>query len=154
MQINYANYNELRSAGFWNFPQIYNASQEIDAPPIYAPYGTPGFWQPATVPAASNSIAPNSGQRNTVGAAMSAASSAARAAQAVPSTPDEAIRTGMPLAPISLVSPMPSITAIPNPTSTADSGTLCSVSSWAASNPLLAAGVALGVYFLLSGGKK
>jgi hypothetical protein len=81
MQINYDNYDDLRSAGFWNFPQLYNTSQAIDSPPVYAPYGTPGFWQPATVPAASSSIAPNSGARNTVGAAMSRLQPGSRSGQ-------------------------------------------------------------------------
>ena len=160
MQINYSNYNELRSAGFWNFPQLYNTSQEIDVPPIYAPYGTPGFWQPATTmglgrlaDAASSSIAPNSGATNTVGAAMSAASSAAAASQAPASTPDQAISTGSSIGPISLVSPMPSITAIPNPAQSPPAPSAwCSWDAWVAANPWWAGLIAVGTFMLISSG--
>jgi hypothetical protein len=154
MQINYQNYNDLRSAGFWNYPQLYNTVQEIDVPPIYAPYGTPGFWQPATVSTPNNSIAPNSGARNNVGAAFSSASSAMWAA-APPATPAVAAATGQPLAPITLVAPLPSITAIPNPNTPAPAPSgMCAVNTWVSSNPMLAAGAALGLFLLLSGGKK
>ena len=138
-------------AGFWNFPQLYNASQEIDAPPIYAPYGTPGFWQPATNPAHSNSLAPNSGQGYTVGAAMSAASSAIAASP--PATPAIAAATGQPMAPVTLVSPLPSITAVPNAVAT-NGGPLCSLNSWVAANPMLAAAGAFGLFLLLKGGRR
>jgi hypothetical protein len=176
MQINYENYPYLRTAGFWNYPQIYNASQEIDVPPIYAPYGTPGFWPDGTrpslgevappetftftrglptssapMPASASSIAPNSGQNNTVAAAMSASSSEYFAN--LPPTPAIAAATGTPLAPVSLVSPMPSITAIPNPVTSQPSG-FCSINSWVASNPMLAAAGVFGLFLLLKGGKR
>jgi hypothetical protein len=160
MQINYGYYNDLRSAGFWNFPQLYNTSQEVDVPPIYAPYGTPGFWQPATTmglgrlaDAASSSIAPNSGSLNTVRGAMTAANSATMAAQTPPSTPDAAISSGQGIGPITLVSPMPSITAIPNPAQTpsAPSG-WCSWDAWVAANPWWAGLVAVGTFMLISSG--
>jgi hypothetical protein len=139
MQINFDNYEDLRDAGFWNAPQLYNASQAVENPAIYAPYGTPGFWQPAS----ASSIAPNSGRINTVRGAMSASSSAARAA-IPPATPAIAAATGQPLAPITLVAPMPSITAVPNAIP-GPSGVGC----WVNANPILAVAAGLlGVWFL------
>ena len=162
MQINYANYNDLRSAGFWNYPQLYNAVQDINVPPIYAPYGTPGFWQPATtmglgrlaaLPASSASLAPNSGSINTVRGAMMASNSAAMAAQAPASTPDQALATGSPIGPISLVTPMPSITAIPNPAHSPPApASWCGWDSWVAANPWWAGLIAVGTFMLISSG--
>ena len=141
MQINFDNYNDLTYAGFSNAPQIYNASQAVENPAIYAPYGTPGFWQPASV----SSVAPNSGALNTVRGAMSARSSALRAASMPPpATPAIAAATGQPLGPITLVAPMPSITAVPNALP-GPSGAAC----WINSNPALAVALSLlGVWFL------
>jgi hypothetical protein len=139
MQINFDNYDDLTSAGFWNAPQIYNVSQAVENPAIYAPYGTAGFWQPSSV----SSVAPNSGALNTVRGAMSASSSALRAA-IPPATPAIAKQTGQPLAPITLVAPMPSITAVPS-APPAPAGVGC----WINSNPVLAVALGLaGVWFL------
>lgn len=149
MQINYDNYEDLRYAPYWNAAQIYNASQAVDVPPVYAPYGVPGFWK-AGIPPYVNPMAPNSGANLTVGAAMMASNSPGRNV-APPPNVKTAIATGQGIGPISLVSPLPSITAVPNPANPQSS---CSFNSWVSQNPGLAALGAFGVFLLLKGGKR
>lgn len=135
MQINYPNARVRRATpGFWWAPTFENTLQAMDVPPVYAPYGTPGFWPNATV----REIAPNSGQKTSV------AASALKGLHG-------AVDTGHPLNPISLVAPMPSIT--PVPASVSDTPACNAVSAWASGNPLLAALAVVGTYLFLGGHK-
>lgn len=155
MQINYCNSKVRRATGgFWYAPSIQNSLQAMDVPPIYAPYGTYGFWPNTTVKnqlsTDSATLAPNSGQGNTV-ASSAIASGFGDAPPA--STPAVASATGQPLGPVSLVAPMPSITPSPNLVTATPPPACNSMDAWVNSNPMLAALGIVGV-FLLLGGKR
>ena len=157
MQINYCN-NKVRRAtpGFWYPPNLENSLQAMDVPPIYAPYGTYGFWPNATVRngngvlnSPDTSLAPNSAKGNTV-AAAAIASGFGDAPPAA--SPAMAGATGQSMGPITLVAPMPSITPSPQQVSATAPAVPCnSMDSWVIANPTLAALSILGVFFLLGG---
>lgn len=150
MQINYCNSDVRRAtAGFWYAPSVQNTIQAMDVPPIYAPYGTYGFWPNSTVTTTPDrSIAPNSGKGNDV-AAAAIASGFGDAHPA--SSPAVASATGQSLGPVTLVAPMPSITAPPNAVGATAPPACNSMDSWVNGNPLLAALGIVGVFFLLGG---
>lgn len=155
MQINYCNNKVRRStAGFWYAPDIENSLQAMDVPPIYAPYGTYGFWPNSTVtqPLSTDSatLAPNSAQGNSVAAAAIASGFGDAPPAASPAV---ATATGQDLGPISLVAPMPSITAPPNAVSPIPTPVpACnSMDAWVTANPTLAALGVVAVFFLLGG---
>jgi hypothetical protein len=168
MQINYPNEDWRRAtAQFWYVPDIQNSIQDMMVPPVYAPYGTIGFWPNAvaTKPlmfsgsasgvlntAANNAtsgIAPNSGAGTTV-ASSAVASGLADAPPAA--SVQSAQFTGNPIGPTSLVAPLPSITQSPSappvPVMSCNS-----TDAWVAQNPMIAALGILGVYVLLRGRK-
>lgn len=160
MQINYPNENVRRStASFWWVPTIENSLQAMDTPVVYAPYGTAQFWPNGTVRGPQNgnsvlnvpdkSLAPNSAQGNTVaGAAIASGFGDAPPA----ASPAAATASGQNIGPVSLVAPMPSITA--SPQAPAPPPIPCnSVNTWVSENPMLAALSVLGVYFFLGGHK-
>ncbi len=150
MQINYCNSDVRRAtAGFWYAPSIENSLQAMDVPPIYAPYGTYGFWPNETVTnVPDRSIAPNSGQGNSVAASMVAAGFSGTPPAASPAV---ASATGQEMGPISLVAPMPTIT--PRQDNVSASPVCNPLDTWVASNPLIAALGIVGVYLLLGGHK-
>lgn len=150
MQINYCNSDVRRAtAGFWYAPDIGNSLQAQDVPPIYAPYGTYGFWPNGTVTdTPDRSIAPNSGQGNSVAASMIAAGFSGAPPAA---TPAVASATGQQMGPITLVAPMPTIT--PRQDNVAPASTCNPVDAWVTGNPLLAALGIIGVYLMLGGHK-
>ncbi len=150
MQINYCNSKVRRAtAGFWWAPSIGNSLQAQDVPPIYAPYGTPEFWPNSTVTATPDtSIAPNSGQGNSVAASMMAAGFSGTPPAASPAV---AAATGQDMGPISLVAPMPTIT--PRQDNVAPASTCNPIDTWVTSNPMMAALGIVGVFLLLGGHK-
>ncbi len=150
MQINYCNSNVRRAtAGFWYAPTIQNSLQAQDVPPIYAPYGTDQFWPNATVTnVPDRSIAPNSGNGNSVASSMMASGFAGTPPAASPAV---AAATGQDMGPISLVAPMPTIT--PRQDNVAATPACNPIDTWVTSNPLMAALGIVGV-FLLFGGHK
>jgi len=155
MQINYCNDSVRRATGgFWYAPSIQNSLQAMDVPPIYAPYGTYGFWPNATVTQNSvlntpdTSLAPNSGQGNTV-ASAAIASGFGDAPPA--SSPAVATATGQSMGPVTLVAPMPSITPSPQVVTATPAPVCNTMDAWVNSNQLLAALGIVGWYLLLGG---
>lgn len=153
MQINYCNDSVRRATGgFWYAPSVQNSLQAMDVPPIYAPYGTYGFWPNETVTRRlstdSATIAPNSAEGNTV-AAAAVASGFGDAPPAA--SPAVANATGQSLGPVSLVAPMPSITPSPQAVTATPAPVCNSIDSWVSSSPMLAALSIFGVYLLLGG---
>jgi hypothetical protein len=157
MQINY-DYGKDRRAnangGFFWLPSYENTLQAMDTPVVYAPYGTPEFW-PSEVASLYNpvlntpdtSIAPSSA----TGTVAAASALSGLGDYPPPSSPAAAVATGQPLAPITLVTPMPSIT--PQPQLASDTGPVCAnaVDAWVTNNPMLAGLGVLAVYLLLGG---
>jgi len=160
MQINYCNESVRRStAGFWYAPRIDNTIQAMDVPPIYAPYGTKYFWPNATVRTQITQTTPdtalvakNSGKDITVASAV-AMNGFGDASAPPAASPATAAATGQSLGPVSLVAPMPSITAPPNTVAPTPAPVCNSVDSWVSANPMLAALGVVGV-FLFFGGHK
>lgn len=148
MQINFPNSETRRAqAPYWYAPSTDNSLQRTNVPPIYAPYGSYGYWAfgPRFI------LAPNSGDRTNIvrNSFAPGGSDIAPAANVA-----EAIITGQPVGPITLTSPMPSITP-PRQGSVMPSGdSNCGASSWAAEHPLVALGVAGALYLLLRGGRR
>ena len=140
MQISYPyGTKEMRDAyaPMWYPPMVDSVARDLEVPPVYAPYVTDQFW-------------PNSYVNWHAGVGSAPAP-----------TPAAAAVSGQALSPISLVSPMPSITP-PSPVSIA-SNTIptptqpsftCSLSQWVSANPILATLIGIGAFFAFSGGHK
>jgi hypothetical protein len=139
MQINYPYLEDRRAtATFWNPPAIDNTAQDVDVPPIYAPYGTPTFWRDGAtlyIAPSDSSVAPNSGQGLTV------------ANTGVSGLGDFSDN----LAPANLVATMPSIV---QPNKPAKSTATCTMANWVLQHTGLALLAALGVFVIASGGRK
>ena len=159
MQINYC-YSDVRRStapGFMYAPSIENTIQDMMVPPIYAPYGTYGYWPIRTARNGNSvlskpdtSIAPNSAQGNSVAAAAIASSFGVGDAPPAAS-PASAQATGQAMGPVTLVAPMPSITPSPNAVAATPAPVCNSVDSWVSQNPMIAALGVLGVFFLMGG---
>ena len=157
MQINYCNFKEIGpSPLYWGSPSVDNSLRAMDGPAVYAPYGTPGYWKVHSTPPAVSYLQPNPAMANSP---MASAIRAGLLGDVPPaSSPDTAAAAALPLGPISLVSPMPSITqpsqdqvsttSVPP----AQTPPTCSISTWVSNNPALAALAAVGVYLFMSQG--
>lgn len=126
-------------APMWYAPDVVNTTLDTDIPPIYAPYPTYGYWPPSIQQAAGMS---------------------GLAADSPAPTPNAAA-AGMPLSPISLVSPLPSIVQGPQTVASDQVPAVpmsfsCQVGQWVSNNPMLATGAAVLLYLALShkGGRK
>ena len=162
-------YTPYGTPGYWEgFPgnSSYQNSDIINAafgdptntspvPPVFNtfPTITPDVLVPSTtiVQQTTNmpSVAPNSGQGTTVATSALAGLSADAPAAA---NPDQSIATALPIGPVSLVSPLPSITP-PRPDQVTGADP-CPISNWIANNPAVAALSAIGIFLLFAGGKK
>ena len=144
MQINYPSTYERDRSGFapmWFAPNPDADLRDLIVPPIYAPYGTQPFWPPSTAQSAI------------------AMSGLGNGSPSPAPTPNAATAPGQSLAPISLVSPMPSITSTPVTSVASDQmpptpGGWCAIENWVNQNPGLAAVSALLVFFAVRGGHK
>lgn len=168
MQINYPySVNDGRDYGapFWYVPDAGNTLQDLDVPVVTAPYPQCGFYPPSYCQDLITPISTATPAANSTAARIQQAQAvtAATAASAAPApTPAAASISGQGLAPITLVSPMPSIVTPPagsvssnNIPAPASPSFECSLASWVNGNPLLAAVAAFGVYFMFaSGGRK
>lgn len=184
MQLNYPYSVNNEREGYspmWYAPNYQNVLQDLDVPVIYAPYSQCGFWPPsgcqdypmqflqnytpppnttASLMAALYGMNPPSTSGTSALPASNGVSPSSAPLSPAP-TPDSAASTGQALAPITLVSPLPSITA-PGPNTVSSSNIPapaspsfeCSLANWVNSNPLMSSLLALGVYFLIAGGKK
>jgi len=178
MQINYVNDNVRRAtAPFWYAPDVENTAQDMDVPPVYAPYPRYGYWpdRAKRISPANASIAPNSAQGTTVASSLGDTSVLSGG---YASTPQDTVVTGLcvggygpgcpapaapapvtsipssppALTPRALVAPMPSIIRPLNPPP-APSAT-CEISDWVSNNTGLAVLAAVAIFALAHGGLK
>ncbi len=151
-------------APMWYVPTPANTLLDMDVPPVTAPYPQCDFYPPSycqniQIPFLNDQPAPNS-TAALVQASNQAAAQMAMMATPAP-TPAAASITGQSLSPITLVSPMPTITAPPAGSVVSNNipapvlpSFECGIANWVNSNPLLAALSAVAVYFFVAKGVK